>query len=58
MLNVCCFPIQSIIQYENGLRLARRHASDVISILLRQRSTHDKFLDSISHVLPDVESSS
>ncbi|KAG6910521.1 hypothetical protein DXG01_009940 [Tephrocybe rancida] len=49
----------SIVQYENGLRLARRHASDVISVQLRRRSTtRGKFLDSISHVLPDVESAS
>ncbi|KAG6841766.1 hypothetical protein C0991_007095 [Blastosporella zonata] len=48
----------SIVQYENGLRLARRHASDVISVQLRRRLTRDKFLDSISHVLPDVESAS
>jgi len=49
---------QSIIQYENGLRLARRHASDVIAVQLRRRSTRDEFLDSISHVLPDIESAS
>ncbi|KAF5385070.1 hypothetical protein D9615_001256 [Tricholomella constricta] len=48
----------SITQYENGLRLARRHASDVVSVQLRRRSTRDKFLDSIAHVLPDVESAS
>ncbi|KAH0591068.1 hypothetical protein H2248_001174 [Termitomyces sp. 'cryptogamus'] len=48
----------SIVQYENGLRLARRHASDVISIHLRRLSKREEFLDSISHVLPNVESSS
>lgn len=51
---------KSIVQYENGLRLARRHASDVISIQLKRRSSPPKqFLNSLhlSHVLPDVESS-
>jgi len=48
----------SITQYENGLRLARRHASDVISTQLRRRPTREVLLDSISHVLPDVESAS
>lgn len=49
---------QSIVQYENGLRLARRHASDVISTQLRRHSARDKFMNSISHVLPDTESAS
>ncbi|GLB35859.1 putative F-box domain containing protein [Lyophyllum shimeji] len=49
------YSLNSIIQYETGLRLARRHACDVISTQLRRRPTRDKFLDSISHVLPDVE---
>ncbi|KAG5637646.1 hypothetical protein H0H81_003723 [Sphagnurus paluster] len=48
----------SIVQYENGLRLTRRHASDVISVQLRRRLTRDKFLESISHVLPNIESAS
>ncbi|KAG6814145.1 hypothetical protein H0H92_002140 [Tricholoma furcatifolium] len=48
----------SIIQYETGLRLARRHIAHVISMQLRRRSPHDKFLDSISHVLPNVECAS
>ncbi|KAG6817959.1 hypothetical protein H0H87_012427 [Tephrocybe sp. NHM501043] len=57
-LNAWWSPSQSIVQYENGLRLARRHASDIISVQLRRRLERNKFLDSISHVLPDAESAS
>jgi hypothetical protein len=53
---------QSVVQYENGLRFARRHAGDVISVQLHKRrsiSPRD-VLNSLhtAGVLPDVESSS
>jgi hypothetical protein len=53
---------QSIIQYENGLRFARRHAGDVISVQLHKRRSASPrdVLNSLhtAGVLPDVESSS
>ncbi|KAG5647746.1 hypothetical protein DXG03_008469 [Asterophora parasitica] len=58
LLNGILEHTQSITQYEIGLRLARRHASDAVSVQLRRRTTRDDFLDSIAHVLPDVESAS
>ncbi|KIK70666.1 hypothetical protein GYMLUDRAFT_149099 [Collybiopsis luxurians FD-317 M1] len=52
---------RSIVQYETGLKLARNHASRIISMQLRQRmrDTND-FLKTLhqAHVLPDEESSS
>ncbi|KAA1467942.1 hypothetical protein DENSPDRAFT_360978 [Dentipellis sp. KUC8613] len=47
----------SVKHYENSLRLQRRHASHVLSSLLRHRSRGVAHLQD-SRVLPDVESSS
>ncbi|KAH7925169.1 hypothetical protein BV22DRAFT_1011691, partial [Leucogyrophana mollusca] len=51
----------SVRQYENGLRLQRRHAGLIISShLRRQAAAPHSALKSLhhSHVLPDIESSS
>ncbi|KAF8225138.1 hypothetical protein L208DRAFT_1409040 [Tricholoma matsutake] len=51
----------SVIQYENSMRLARQHASDVISVQLKRRSASPRDVLNSLHsagVLPDVESSS
>lgn len=52
--------LQSVKQYETGLRLQRKYTSIVISSQLRRRSSGNHALKTLhqSHVLPDVESSS
>jgi hypothetical protein len=72
-LNVRLFPLElsestltilkSIIQYENMRSLSRRHASHVLAVQLRRRTTNGTASNSLqilcsTHVFPDVESSS
>ena len=54
---------KSIIQYENMRSLSRRHASHVLAVQLRRRTTDGTAGNSLqllcsTHVFPDVESSS
>ncbi|TFK41813.1 hypothetical protein BDQ12DRAFT_677206 [Crucibulum laeve] len=53
------YSLNSIIQYENGRRLARRHTSHILSLQLERRFSTPTILKSLhfSHVLPDIESS-
>jgi len=57
---ITIFSLQSVKQYENGLRLQRRQASTIISSYLYRRSSVPGTLRTLhqSHILPDVESSS
>jgi len=58
---LCFNSRSSVLLYESGLRLARRHVSDVISMQLKRRAAPpSNFLNSLhsSRILPDVESSS
>ena len=54
---------KSIIQYENMRSLSRRHASNVLAVQLRRRTTNGTASNSLqilcsTHIFPDVESSS
>jgi len=51
--------LNSIIQYENMRSLSRRHASHVLAVQLRRRTTNNSLQTLCStHIFPDVESSS
>ncbi|KAF8167318.1 hypothetical protein B0H34DRAFT_681398 [Crassisporium funariophilum] len=57
------YSLNSIIQYENGRSLSRRHASHVLAVQLRRRTTDGTASTSLQtlyscRVIPDVESSS
>jgi len=57
------YSLNSIIQYENMRSLSRRHASHVLAVQLRRRTTNGTASNSLqilcsTHVFPDVESSS
>jgi len=57
------YSLNSIVQYENMRSLYRRHASHVLAVQLRRRTTNGTVNNSLqrlysSHVFPDVESSS
>jgi hypothetical protein len=57
------YSLNSILQYENGKALSRRHASHILTVQLRRRTVAGSACHSLhslhtSHVLPDVESSS
>jgi len=57
------YSLNSIIQYENMRSLSRRHASHVLAVQLRRRTTNGTANNSLqllcsTHIFPDVESSS
>jgi len=57
------YSLNSIIQYENMCSLSRRHASNVLAVQLRRRTTNGTASNSLqilcsTHIFPDVESSS
>jgi len=57
------YSLNSIIQYENMRSLSRRHASNVLAVQLRRRTTNGTASNSLqilcsTHIFPDVESSS
>lgn len=57
------YSLNSIMQYENMRSLYRRHASHVLAVQLRRRTTNGTASNSLqrlcsTHVFPDVESSS
>jgi hypothetical protein len=64
-MGVYFYSLNSIIQYNNSMALSRRHASHILSVQLRRRTTAESCSPTSSlqtlylcHVLPDVESSS